>query len=282
MDIKEKFNKLRIDLDLEKLTDIAKKAATIGSKIINLNYNKIQNISSKGREGDLVTNVDLEVERKIKDFLLEETPNITIHAEETGKSNISSKLIWCIDPLDGTTNYSHGYPFFGTSIGLIYDGIPILGAISAPYFNELYWGCISKGSFCNDVRIEISKPKSLCESLLVTGFAYDRFETENNNYAEFCWLTHKTRGVRRGGAAALDLAFLASGKVDGFWERGLQIWDIAAGAIIVYEAGGIISNYPQGELDLNSGKILASSPTINHELKEELSKVTPFNFNLYT
>ena len=139
-------------------------------------------------------------------------------------------------------------------------GIPILGAISIPYLNELYWGCVNKGSYCNNKIIKVSNPINLSESLLVTGFAYDRFETENNNYAEFCWLTHKTRGVRRSGAAAVDLAFVASGKVDGFWERGLQIWDIAAGAIIVHEAGGIISNYPNGELDLYSGRILACSP----------------------
>tara|TARA_Y100000589_G_C27008089_1_gene569643 strand:- start:28 stop:876 length:849 start_codon:yes stop_codon:yes gene_type:complete len=282
MNLTDKFNSLKININLENLTEISKEAATIGSEIIKSNYNKIQSISSKGRKGDLVTNVDLEVEKKIKDYLIKETPRITILAEETGKTNILSELMWCIDPLDGTTNYSHGYPFFGTSIGLVYQGIPILGAISVPYLNELYWGCITKGSYCNDELIKVSKPKDLSESLLVTGFAYDRFETENNNYAEFCWLTHKTRGVRRGGAAAVDLAFVASGKLDGFWEKGLQIWDIAAGAIIVYEAGGVISNYPSGELDIYSGKILACSPRINVELKEELSKVKPFNTNFYT
>ena len=282
MNITDKFRNLKINFNLDKLTEIAKNAATIGSEIISSNYNKIQKISSKGREGDLVTNVDLEVERKIKDYLLDQTPKITILAEESGQSNKSSDLMWCIDPLDGTTNYSHGYPFFGTSIGLVYRGIPILGAISVPYLNELYWGCITKGSYCNEEVINVSNPISLSESLLVTGFAYDRFETENNNYAEFCWLTHKTRGVRRGGAAAVDLAFVASGKVDGFWERGLKIWDIAAGAIIVHEAGGIISNYPNGELDLYSGRILACSPNINIELTDQLSKVTPFKNNLYT
>ena len=282
MNVTEKFKNLKININLDNLTEIAKKAATIGFDIISSNYNKIQKITSKGREGDLVTNVDLEVERKIKDYLIGKTPRITILAEETGQSNKSSDLMWCIDPLDGTTNYSHGYPFFGTSIGLVYQGVPILGAISIPYLNELYWGCITKGSYCNEEVIKVSNPINLSESLLVTGFAYDRFETENNNYAEFCWLTHKTRGVRRGGAAAVDLAFVASGKVDGFWERGLQIWDIAAGAIIVHEAGGIISNYPNGELDLYSGRILACSPKINIELTDQLSKVTPFKNNLYT
>ena len=117
---------------------------------------------------------------------------------------------------------------------------------------------------------------------MVTGFAYDRFETDDNNYAEFCWLTHKTRGVRRGGAAAIDLAFVASGKVDGFWERGLEIWDIAAGVIIVREAGGYVSNYPFGNLNINSGRILACSPNLKNELKNELSKVSPFSKELYT
>tara|TARA_B100000212_G_scaffold151672_1_gene114144 strand:- start:241 stop:1089 length:849 start_codon:yes stop_codon:yes gene_type:complete len=282
MNLTSKFISSRININLDKLTEIAKKAASIGSEIIQINYKKIQKISSKGREGDLVTNVDLEVEKKIKYYLNEKTPDISILAEESGKLTKSSDLIWCIDPLDGTTNYTHGYPLFGTSIGLIYKGLPILGAISVPYLNELYWGCITKGSYCNNEAIKVSTPVNLSESLLVTGFAYDRFETENNNYAEFCRLTHKTRGVRRGGAAAVDLAFVAAGKVDGFWERGLQIWDIAAGAIIVYEAGGVISNYPNGELDLYSGKILACSPKINIELKEQLSQVKPFKANLYT
>ena len=270
------------NIDLFSLLDIAKNSALIGNKILIENYNKIQTISSKGRKGDLVTNVDLEVEIRIKEYLASKTPNISIHAEESGKSIKSSELTWCIDPLDGTTNYSHGYPFFGSSIGLIYKNIPILGAISVPYINELYSGCIGKGSYCNDKKIRVSNPSSLSESLLVTGFSYDRFETEDNNYAEFCYLTHKTRGVRRGGAAAIDLAFVASGKVDGYWERGLEIWDLAAGAIIVKEAGGVVTDYPNEEFNLNSGRILACSPNLEKELKVELNKVTPLNKKFYT
>jgi myo-inositol-1(or 4)-monophosphatase len=269
-------------VNLSILYEIAKKSAQIGNEILNVNYNKIQKISSKGRKGDLVTNVDLEVENKIKEFLLEETPNISINAEESGKLTKSSDLTWCIDPLDGTTNYSHGYPFFGTSIGLVYKNKPILGAISVPYLNELYSACIGLGSFCNDSELKVSNTSNLSDSLLVTGFSYDRFETEDNNYAEFCYLTHKTRGVRRGGAAAVDLAFVASGKVDGYWERGLEVWDLAAGAIIVKEAGGIISDYPSGEFNLSSGRILACSPSLENELKIELDKVSPFKKNLYT
>ena len=276
------FNNQNAKIDLFKLWEIAKKSALIGNEILIENYDNIQKISSKGRKGDLVTNVDLEVEEKIKDFLVTKTPNISIHAEESGRLIKSSDLTWCIDPLDGTTNYSHGYPFFGTSIGLLYKDDPILGAISVPYLNELYYACIGKGAFCNDKRISVSNPSTLLDSLLVTGFSYDRFEIEDNNYAEFCYLTHKTRGVRRGGAAAVDLAFVAAGKVDGYWERGLEIWDLAAGAIIVKEAGGHVSNYPKGEFNICSGRILACSPKIEKELKLELSKVSPLNKQNYT
>ena len=268
--------------NLIEILEIAKNSALIGNEILIKNYNKIQTISSKGRKGDLVTNVDLEVEQKIKEYLSLETPNISINAEESGKLDKSSDLTWCIDPLDGTTNYSHGYPFFGTSVGLVYKNKPILGAISVPYLNELYSACIGQGSYCNGKKINVSSPDNLSESLLVTGFSYDRFETEDNNYAEFCYLTHKTRGVRRGGAAAVDLAFVAAGKVDGYWERGLEVWDLAAGAIIVEEAGGIISDYPSGEFNLNSGRILACSPNLENELKKELNNVSPFEEKLYT
>ena len=140
MDVKEKYKEISLEIDLDNLVDIAKESAMIGSEILKRNYKNIQSISSKGRKGDLVTNVDLEVENKIKSFLFDKTPDISILAEETGKINKSNPLMWCVDPLDGTTNYSHGYPFFGTSVGLVYKNIPILGAISVPYLNELYWG----------------------------------------------------------------------------------------------------------------------------------------------
>ena len=276
------INEINAEVDLLTLSKIAKESALIGNEILLKNYNKIQTITSKGRKGDLVTNVDLEVEERIKDYLSTKTPDISIHAEESGKLIKSSELTWCIDPLDGTTNYSHGYPFFGTSIGLVYKSNPILGAISVPYLNELYFACIGKGSYCNDKQLKVSSTTTLYDSLLVTGFSYDRFETEDNNYAEFCYLTHKTRGVRRGGAAAVDLAFVASGKVDGYWERGLEVWDLAAGAIIVKEAGGIISDYPKGSFNLSSGRILACTPSLEIEIKKELKNVYPFNKNLYT
>ncbi len=122
---------------------------------------------------------------------------------------------------------------------------------------------------------------SLTDSLLVTGFAYDRVNVIDNNYAEFCWLTHRTRGVRRGGAAAIDLAFVACGRLDGYWERGLSKWDLAAGAAIVELAGGSLSNYPEGDFDLNTGRILACTPGIHSDLKDELRKVIPLTCEAY-
>ena len=170
--LKEMFELNQIEeliksINLLEILEIAKNSALIGNEILNNNYKKIQTISSKGRKGDLVTNVDLEVENKIKQYLIEKTPDISINAEESGKLNKSSDLTWCIDPLDGTTNYSHGYPFFGTSIGLVYKNKPIIGAISVPYLNELYSACIGEGSFCNDNKLKVSNPVKLYDSRII-------------------------------------------------------------------------------------------------------------------
>ena len=219
--------------EINTLLDIAKQAAKRGGASLMNNYGRIKTINCKGTAGDLVTNADVECEKIIIDYLETETPNISILAEESGYKLKDGELKWCIDPLDGTTNYAHGYPFFATSIGLIWNSNPILGAISVPSLNEIYYASPEHGSFCNGETIKVTNTNSLSDSLLVTGFAYDRREVLDNNYSEFCWLTHRTHGVRRGGAAAVDLAFVASGKVDGFWERGLANWDMAAGVPLV-------------------------------------------------
>ena len=267
--------------DLSNLLNIAKIAAEKGGLSLMNNYGKVKTISCKGTAGDLVTNADIECEKIIIEYLEKQTPNISILAEESGYKLKGGELKWCIDPLDGTTNYAHGYPFFATSIGLIWNNSPVLGAISVPSLNEIYYAAPKHGSFCNGEKINVTKTNSLSDSLLVTGFAYDRRELLDNNYSEFCWLTHRTHGVRRGGAAAVDLAFVASGKVDGFWERGLAKWDMAAGVPIVELAGGMVSNYPDGDFDLDSGRILASNPEIRNELIKELDKIRPLTPDSY-
>ncbi len=267
--------------EINRLLYIAKNAAKKGGESLMNNYGKIKTIRCKGTAGDLVTNADIECEKIIIDYLEKETPNISILAEESGYKLKVGDLKWCIDPLDGTTNYAHGYPFFATSIGLIWNSHPILGAISVPSLNEIYYASPEHGSFCNDEKINVTDTNLLSDSLLVTGFAYDRREVLDNNYSEFCWLTHRTHGVRRGGAAAVDLAFVASGKVDGFWERGLAKWDMAAGVPLVEMAGGVVSNYPSGDFELNSGRILACNPDIKNELLKELEKIRPLTTNSY-
>ncbi len=261
--------------ELTELVTIAKEAAHKGGRKLMDNYGDIQAISSKGRIGDLVTNADIESEKLVISHLNKETPGISILAEESGTSGPDNSLCWCVDPLDGTTNFANGYPFFATSIGLMWNDISILGAIYIPYLNEMYWCSPNLGSYCNEKRIHVSDKETLIDSLLVTGFAYDRQTRLDNNYAEFCWLTHRTRGVRRGGAAAVDLAFVAAGKLDGYWERGLSKWDLAAGVALVELAGGVISDYKDVRFDMNKGRILACTPGIREELKQELNKVVP-------
>ncbi len=270
-----------LDSKQDSILEVAKEAAIRGGNILMKHYGSIETIENKGRIGDLVTNADLEAEEEIISFLKNKTPEIGIFAEESGASGSQNDLIWCIDPLDGTTNFAHGYPLFATSVGLLWKSNPILGAISVPFLNELYFASPSQGSFCNDQRINVSNTASLKDSLLVTGFAYDRQTLLDNNYAEFCHLTHRTRGVRRGGAASVDLAFVANGRLDGYWERGLAQWDLAAGIPIVEMAGGVINDYKSEEFKLNNGRILACNPTLENELKNELKKVNPLAKDSY-
>jgi len=199
-------------------------------------------------------------------------------AEESGKlGEAESKFLWAIDPLDGTTNFAHQYPFYSTSIGLLIDGVPQVGVIFDPSRQELFRAAKGLGATCNRRPIRVSQTHDLSRSLLVTGFAYDRHETPDNNYAEFCHLTHLTQGVRRGGSAAIDLAYVACGRLDGYWERGLSPWDIAAGVAIVEEAGGKVSAYDQSAFAMDSGRILATNGQIHEALSHTLVKTVPLD-----
>ena len=269
------------DSSQRQLAGIARTAANLGAVVLMQHYGRLSSIKSKGRVGDLVTNADLEAEQVVLDFLREHTPSIAILAEESGPSGTPGSLCWCVDPLDGTTNFAHGYQFFATSVGLIWKGQPLLGSVAVPFLNETYWCSPHQGSFLNDTPIQVSDCSTLQDSLLVTGFAYDRHEVIDNNYAEFCWLTHRCRGVRRGGAAAVDLAFVATGRLDGYWERGLAPWDLAAGAALVACAGGAVGDYKDSSFDIEGGRILATSPGLHAPLKQELDKVSALHPNLY-
>ena len=263
--------------ELNRLVGIARDAAEQGGAELMRHYGRLASIESKGHVGDLVTNADLAAEKVVLDVLAASTPDIAVLAEESGAAGEQDGLRWCVDPLDGTTNFAHGYPFFATSIGLTFRQKPVLGAIAVPFLGEVYWGAPGVGAFCNERAINVSSCKQLEDSLLVTGFAYDRHTRLDNNYAEFCWFTHRTRGVRRGGAAAVDLAFVAAGRQDGYWERGLSPWDLAAGVALVDIAGGCISGYGGDPFQLNSGRVVAAGPQLHPAILNVLAQVTPLD-----
>jgi myo-inositol-1(or 4)-monophosphatase len=256
---------------LQIFLDLASEAAMAAGAVLQSNWGKLENIQEKGRAGDLVTEADKQAEAEILKILHRHLPEHAVLAEESGKLGKSdSKYLWAIDPLDGTTNYAHGYPMSSVSIGLLIDGIPQVGVVYNPFRNELFRAAKGLGATCNRLPIQVSQTSELSKSLLVTGFAYDRRETQDNNYAEFCYLTHLTQGVRRSGSAALDLTDVACGRLDGYWERGLRPWDMVAGITIVEEAGGKITAYDNAPLNIQSGRILATNGLIHDSLSQTL------------
>ena len=263
--------------ELQRFLDIATEAAMAGGAILQRYYGQLTSVEEKGRQGDLVTNADKESEAAVLAVMRRHLPEHAILAEESGQSADAedNDFLWAIDPLDGTTNYAHQYPFFAVSIGLLFRGEPVVGVVFAPFFNELFQAAKGLGAFCNRKPIRISTTPNLAQSLLVTGFAYDRHQTDDNNYAEFNRLTHLTQGVRRGGSAAVDLAFVACGRLDGYWERGLSAWDLAAGIILVEEAGGCVTAYDQSSFDIRSGRVLATNGQLHQELSKALLETRP-------
>jgi myo-inositol-1(or 4)-monophosphatase len=256
---------------LQIFLDIASEAVMAAGAILQANWGNLKSIEEKGLPGDLVTESDKQAEAAILKVLNRHVPDHGILAEESGKlGNSNSKYLWAIDPLDGTTNYAHGYPLSSVSIGLAIDGIPQVGTVYNPFRNELFRAATGLGATCNRRPIRVSQTSELDKSLLVTGFAYDRRETKDNNYAEFCYLTHLTQGVRRSGSAALDLTDVACGRLDGYWERGIRPWDMMAGIVIVTEAGGKITAYDGTPLNIDSGRILATNDRIHDSLSEAL------------
>ena len=258
---------------LQTFLDVATESVLAAGAVLKERWGKLTDIQEKGRQGDLVTEADKLAEKEVLKVLNRHLPNHQILAEESGSlGNADSEYLWAIDPLDGTTNYAHGLPLAATSVGLIIDGIPSVGAVYNPFSNELFRAATGLGATCNRQAIRVSTTKELRESLLITGFAYDRRETNDNNYAEFCHMTHLTQGVRRLGCASMDLAGVACGRLDGYWERGIQPWDMAAGIVILSEAGGKITAYDGSPLDIGSGRILATNGLIHASLSQALAE----------
>jgi myo-inositol-1(or 4)-monophosphatase len=198
-----------------------------------------------------------------------------IMSEESPTQNSQAKLRWIIDPLDGTTNYAHGYPVFCVSIALEYEGVIVLGVIYDPLRDDLFVAEKGNGAYLNGKKMKVSKTASLSRSLLATGFPYDIRETKDNNVNYFNLMVMEAQAIRRAGAAALDIAYLACGRFDGFWELKLMPWDMAAACLMVEESGGIISNISGGKWDVYSPNVLISNGLIHEQMIRILKTISP-------
>lgn len=249
--------------------DAGQIAQAAGELILNLS-SKERQISYKSAR-DMVTEVDRASEKYILSEITRLYPDHGILAEESGESTSgTSPYKWIIDPLDGTTNFVHGFPVFAVSIGVEFENELYAAAVFDPHQNELFTAGKSRGAFLNGEPIRVSKTKDLGKSLLATGFSYFNDDYFQLNMELWASIYGKTQGLRRAGAAAIDLAWLACGRLDGVWEFSLKPWDIAAGALLVTEAGGLVSG-PLGEkLDLNVGHIIAANPSIHPYLLKEI------------
>ena len=212
-------------------------------------------------EKDLVTEADRKVEAFIISEVYKRFPGHDIFGEETGKTGKGSEFCWVIDPIDGTTSFVHGQPFFSVSIALQKNGVTIAGDVNAPKLGELFWAAKGEGAYCNKNKIHVSERDMLVNSVLSTGFACLRSDKKENNLPIFNKILPKLRGVRRYGSAAIDLSYVACGRLEGFWELNLNPYDIAAGVLILQEAGGEVcdlrgkQNYPDDGILATNGKI---------------------------
>ena len=244
--------------------DTAISAAKSASIIINESYNR--SVKTYKALTDLVTQTDIDSEKKIIELISSKFPNHSFLAEESGKKINSSNYTWIIDPLDGTTNFVHGYPCYGVSIALMHKNEPIIGVVVELPLNNIYFATNSSPAYCNDDIIHVSKNKELINSLLVTGFGYEHGEKWDFNMKLFKKFTDLTQGVRRSGAAAIDICHASSGKVDGYWEFDIKPWDVAAGALIAKQAGAKITNLKGGKFSIFDNEVLVSNDFIHLDM----------------
>ncbi len=224
---------------------------------------------------DLVTEADKEAEAAVIATIHRAFPDHAILAEESGASEQKSQHRWIIDPLDGTTNFAHGFPAFCVSIAYEHRGRVQLGVVFDALHKDLFIAWRGKGAKLNGNTIRVSTARTLGTSLLATGFAYDRRERRRFYLCFWEAMMMRVEGVRRAGSAALDLASVACGRIDGFWEFGLKPWDVAAGALLVQEAGGTVTNMDGTALDIAGAQILATNGRIHQEMTQVLREIRP-------
>ena len=250
--------------------NIFEKAARKAGRILSRDFGEIENLQIQSKSvGDFVTSADLKVEQSILETLKYYYPDANYLTEESGHIEGDGETI-IIDPIDGTSNFIHGIPHVAIVIAKMINNEITDGVVYNPILNEFYWASLGKGSWCNNKRLRVSKRHELTNCLVGTGIpfsdrVYDKFYTELDNLAK------KTAGIRRLGSAALDLAYVSSGKIDGFWERDLNLWDICSGVLLVKEAGGRISEPNGNKWTTNSRDITVSNSLIHDKLIENLT-----------
>ncbi len=252
---------------------VAREAAQIGGEILltHLSRVKYYNLEQKG-EFDYATLVDHTSEKAIVEHIRNAFPDHAILAEEGGSIG-GSQVQWIIDPLDGTTNYLHDVRVFAVSIAAVIAGEPVAGVIFDPVRNEIYTATKGGGAFMNGARLHVSVHDDMADCLLATGFPFRKKELITPYLQSFQNFFGKCRDIRRMGAAAIDLAYVAGGRFDGFWELNLNKWDIAAGVLLIQEAGGFVSGFTQDEDFWETGNIVATNGRIHHEITSELGGI---------
>ena len=256
------------DNEHRKLLTAACRAALAAGLHIKERYDQPHDITMKGAI-NLVTETDLASEAIITSSLNKDAPEIPIMAEENADTHaLKAERLWVVDPLDGTTNFAHGFPFFAVSIALLDHGSPVIGVIYAPLLDELFCAVKGYGAWLNDQAIAVTGTKRLIEALIGTGFPYEIEHTLPEVIRLLETMLPKVRDIRRAGAAALDLAYLSCGRLDGFYEMNLQPWDTAAGWLLVEEAGGRVTDFSGGPYSSFIPKILASNGCLHRQLLE--------------
>ena len=246
-------------------------AAEIAGDILRNGYGTTFIIESKSEKNDLVTEFDKKSEIAIIEYLKSQFPESDFLAEESGLTTLDSDLRWIIDPLDGTVNFAHGIPIFAVSIAAEYKKEIVCGVIYQPLLRESFTATKNGGAYFNSTPIHVSNIADFSRSFLVTGFPYNIARHGRNWGEHFLSIVRSGVPVRRLGSAALDLAYTAAGRFDGFWEIGLSPWDVAAGILLVKEAGGVVMNYEGNEYQLGNDSIIACTPSIYQELSERMN-----------
>ena len=252
--------------ELNERTSLARRIGREAGAILMTYYGQLSSYERKGTV-DFVTAADKASEEFLVTAIREMYPDDEILAEEGGTSSGTTGWQWILDPLDGTTNFVHSFPLFMVSIGILHKGIRVAGVCYGPVFDEEYWAIRHQGAYLNDQRIHVSDTAELGESLVATGFPYNRRTIVDSLLKVVKKVMCNAHGIRRCGAAAYDQCFLAAGRVDGFYELGLSAWDVAAGTLIIEEAGGCVGAMDGGPLDLHAGNVIASNGQIHEALR---------------